>query len=223
MQSKRKNAHRALNLLLFLLILLLLLALAGGLILWRMQSPERTLVGEWRMSLDLTEQAVTEAKLWLGGAELGNQVDPAGHFPALRAEVCLRLNSDGSWERHVDEASYTSASGAACEALAASLRDLLQLRIEALGRGGGTDEYVEARIRDTVGMPTAEYLRTAGPQLLPALDVLRAQYDGAGSYVPEDGQIRFSDGRAADFLVSGTLLVLRDAERTEVYVRDGNS
>lgn len=218
---KKKSAPTAL---LFFLIFLLLLALGAFLILQRLQSPARIAVGTWRMRAELAEPAARNAQRWLYNAELGDRVDLSEAFHGVHADVLLTLRRDGSWERSLDMDSYAAARIAAQEAMAASARSLLRLRIAALGRGGGTDEYAELLFRDTLGMSSADYFASYGPELLPAPEELQSRYGGAGAWRIADGRLLLSDeAEAMDVLVNDRLLVLSGPEGTEVYTRDALS
>ena len=201
------------------LVFLLLLGLAACLILQRLQSPSRAVVGRWRMELDCTDDAVSRAERWLRDAKLGDQVDAAAYFPALHVDVILTLRRDGSWERSLDEASYAAAQSAAVDGMAASARQLLRLRVAATGRGGGPDEYAEQLMQDALGMSSSAYFASYGPQLLPSPDQLREHWNGSGAWTIADGRIDLGGG-PVDFLVGDSLLVLSGPEGTEVYARD---
>jgi len=217
MAMRKNRARTALTVLLWFLIIVLLGCVAGGVILWRAQSPAHTPPGSWHRQIDLREHAVGEARLWLGGARLGEQVDAEAAFPAIPAELTLTLQKDGTWQCHVERESYEAAEAAAAQGMAAALRELLRLRIEDTGRGGGTEEYLEARIADAVGMSSLEYLREHGPKLLPTLEELENSFGGEGTYRVEDGRLLLSGREAADFAVSGGFLVLSGPGGTEVY------
>lgn len=215
-----KNSSGRFAFLLFL-VFLLLLGMAACLVLLRLQSPARAAVGRWRMELDCTDYAAEQAERWLREAELGYQIDADEYFPPLHVDVLLTLQRDGSWERRLDDESYEAAQKAATEGMAAAARQLLRLRIAATGRGGGPDEYLEQLLSDALGMPTAAYFASCGPQLLPEKEQLRAQHEGAGSWQLANGRLALDEvGQAVDILVGDRLLVLAGAEGTEVYARD---
>ena len=201
------------------LVFLLLLGLAACLILQRLQSPSRAVVGRWRMELACTDDAVSRAESWLRDAQLGDRVEAAELFPALHVDVVLTLRRDGSWERSLDEASYAAAQSAAVDGMAASARQLLRLRVAATGRGGGPDEYAEQLMQDALGMSSSAYFASYGPQLLPSPDQLREHWNGSGAWTIADGRIDLGGG-PVDFLVGDSLLVLSGPEGTEVYTRD---
>ena len=201
------------------LVFLLLLGLAACLILQRLQSPSRAVVGRWRMELDCTDDAVSRAERWLRDAKLGDQVAAAACFPSLHVDVVLTLRRDGSWERSLDEASYETAQSAAVDGMAASARQLLRLRVAATGRGGGPDEYAEQLIQDALGMSSSAYFASYGPQLLPSPEELRGRWAGSGKWTIADGRIDLGGG-PVDFLISDRLLVLTGSDGTEVYARD---
>lgn len=65
------------------------------------------------------------------------------------------------------------------------------------GYAGGTDEEsVEALVTEAFGMSTVDYLMSWGPNLLPTLEELQAQYDGSGTYQAAEGILirQFMDG-----------------------------
>lgn len=201
------------------LVFLLLLGLTACLVLQRLTSPSRAVVGRWRMELDCTDRAAARAELWLRGAKLGDQVDAATFFPPLHVDVVLTLRRDGSWERRLDEESLETAQREAVDAMAASARQLLRLRIAATGRGGGPDEYAGQLMQDALGMSAEEYFAAYGPELLPTKEALSERWDASGSWSIADGRIDLGGG-PMDFLVGDGLLVLSGPEGTEVYARD---
>ena len=217
-KTGRKKGSGRFALALFL-VFLLLLALTACLVLQRLMSPSRAVVGRWRMELDCTNRAAARAELWLRDAKMGDQVDAAAFFPPLHVDVVLTLRRDGSWERSLDGASLDAARQAAVDAMAASARQLLRLRIAATGRGGGPDEYAEQLMQDALGMSSSAYFASYGPQLLPSPDQLRERWNGSGAWTIADGRIDLGGG-PMDFLVGDGLLVLSGPEGTEVYARD---
>ena len=201
------------------LVFLLLLGLTACLILQRLQSPSRAVVGRWRMELDYTDYTAARAERWLRDAQLGDQVAAAEYFPALHVDVLFTLRRDGSWERSLDEASYEAARAAAVDGMAASARQLLRLRVAATGRGGGPDEYAEQLMRDALGISSSAYFASYGPQLLPSPEELRGRWAGSGKWTIADGRIDLGGG-PVDFLIGDRLLVLTGSDGTEVYARD---
>ena len=215
---KKSRAHKIIVLLLLSVILLLsAIACALSLRLYNRSNPD--LAGHWQMELKLTDSACAGAELWLSGARLSDRVDIRDHMPVLSVRVDLRLNADGSWSRSVDKASLDEAERRAESALHVTLRELARVRVVDAGRPAGTDAELDARLADAAGMPLDEYLAGYGPRLLPALDELKALYDGSGSYQPEGVHLHFAGMDDARFLADDALLVLEFVDRTEVYRR----
>lgn len=221
MSGEKRRTNRAQRALVILLMCVTL-AMAGlccalALKLYRREDP--TLIGTWRMQLELTETARARGNAWLQDAELGERVDVVEYLPTLTVPVELEMRRDGSWSRSVDAAALPQTESAAEKALADALRALLRLRIEEAGRPAVSAAEAEERIQAALGLSAEEYLAARGPALLPGEEELRARFDGSGSYLVEGSLIRFDGDRTARYLTDDTLLVLSFDDGTEVYTR----
>ncbi len=74
-------------------------------------------------------------------------------------------------------------------------------------------------MQDALGMSSAAYFASYGPELLPSQEELRERWAGSGSWTIAEGQIDLGGG-PVDFLAGDRLLVLSGPEGTEVYARD---
>ena len=221
MSGEKRRTNRAQRALVILLMCVTL-AMAGlccalALKLYRREDP--TLIGTWRMQLELTETARARGNAWLQDAKLGERVDVGEYLPRLTVPVELEIRQDGSWSRSVNTEPLAQTESAARAALADALRALLRLRIEETGRPTVTAAEAEEKIQTALGLTAEEYLAARGPALLPGEGELHARYDGGGSYVLEGAVIRFEGERSAQYLTDDTLLVLRFDDGTEVYTR----
>lgn len=218
---KRENrAHKAVVILL-LVVIFLLAGLSCWMALRLFRTEETSPAGVWRTELDLTETARTAANAWLREAELGEQIDAGDALPPIRVAVFLTLSEDGSWTRRVDGESYRQAQDAASAALASSLRALLGLRIVDAGRAEESDEQLDARIYDAIGMTSAEYVAAYAPALLPELEELQAAHDGGGSWKTEGAQFKLDGQTKLYALLDEGLLVQVGSDTTEVYAHVG--
>lgn len=221
MSGEKRRTNRAQRVLVILLMCVTLamagLACALALKLYRREDP--TLIGTWRMQLDLRETARARGNAWLQNAKLGERVDLGDTLPALTVPVELELRQDGSWSRTVNTEAFEKTESAAEKALADALRELLRLRIEEMGRPAVTPAEAEEQIQNALGLTAEEYLAARGPALLPGEAELRARFDGSGSYLVEGAVIRFDGARTAQYLTDDTLLVLSFDDGTEVYTR----
>ena len=221
MSGEKRRTNRGQRALVILLMCVTL-AMAGlccalALTLYRREDP--TLIGTWRMQLDLRETARARGNAWLQNAKLGERVDLGDTLPALTVPVELELRQDGSWSRTVNTEAFEKTESAAEKALADALRELLRLRIEEMGRPAVTPAEAEEQIQNALGLTAEEYLAARGPALLPGEAELRARFDGSGSYLVEGAVIRFDGARTAQYLTDDTLLVLSFDDGTEVYTR----
>ena len=221
MSGEKRRTNRGQRALVILLMCVTL-AMAGlccalALKLYRREDP--TLIGTWRMQLDLRETARARGNAWLQNAKLGERVDLGDTLPALTVPVELELRQDGSWSRTVNTEPFEKTESAARKALADALRELLRLRIEEMGRPAVTPAEAEEQIQNALGLTAEEYLAARGPALLPGEAELRARFDGSGSYLVEGAVIRFDGARTAQYLTDDTLLVLSFDDGTEVYTR----
>lgn len=221
MSGEKRRTNRAQRALVILLMCVTLamagLACALALKLYRREDP--TLIGTWRMQLELTEMARARGNAWLQDAERGERVDMSAYLPTLTVPVELEMRQDGSWSRSVNTEPLAQTESAARAALADALRALLRLRIEEMGRPAVSAAEAEERIQAALGMSAEEYLAARGPALLPGEEELRARFDGSGSYLVEGSLIRFDGDRTARYLTDDTLLVLSFDDGTEVYTR----
>lgn len=221
MAKRRANRGQRFIVILMLVVTLLMAGLACALALQLYRRADPTVVGAWQREEDLTEAVRIRANAWLQSAALGERVDVGDALPRLSVRVTLELHEDGAWSRSVESDDLAEAEAAANKALAASLRELLRLRVEDAGRPPVTAAEAEERIQSALGLSTEEYLAARGPALLPDVETLRARFEGGGTYEIEGATIRFDGDRAVRYLTDDTLLVLSGAEGTEVYARVG--
>lgn len=181
-------------------------------------SGEKDLSGEWITKLDMTEYAAVTALGWLQDIEAVSVslAEMETYMQGLDVEVNLTLEqtarSAGNFHCYVQTESYNACSQAAYEAFAAAFQELLAERLRMAGYTGGTDrENLEALVMESFGMSTVSYLMSCGPELLPPLEELQAQYDGSGTYeVTEDILTRqFEEGQIIT--------------KTECYIRKDSS
>lgn len=182
-------------------------------------SEDSGLAGEWVAELDLTERAAVSAYSWLQdieGVSLSLE-EVESYIPELTIEVSLIFaqadESTGTFACQVSPESYEACRKEAYAALTAAFHDLLAKRLAMAGYAGGTDgEALEALVMGTFGMSTEDYLASCGPELLPSLEELQAQYEGGGSYeMTEDVLTR-------RFEEDGTVVT-----RAEIYIRQDES
>lgn len=205
------------------IVLLLLLSLSVSTVLLAylhfFTAGDEDLSGEWTADLDMTGRAAVTALSWLQDMEAVSVSleDVESYMQNLNVRVDLTLEqserSQGTFRCSVQPESYDACKQAAYEAFAMAFRNLLVERLRMAGYTGGTDrETIEALVAQTFGMPTVSYLMSYGPELLPSLEELQAQYDGSGTYETAEGILtrRFdTDGSAA--------------EKAEHYIRQDSS
>lgn len=221
MADERRRAHRGQRVIVVVLMVvtLLMAALSCTLALLMYRRTDPTLIGTWRMRVDLTETARARANAWLRGAELGDRVDTLDALSELPVDLVLEIREDGSWTRTLDAGTLAWAEHAARRALSETLVELLRLRVDDAGRPALSAEEAENRIHEVLGMSAEDYLAQYGPALLPDERELRDRYDGGGSYRVEGPAIRFDENKSARYLADDALLVISGAEGTEVYAR----
>lgn len=152
-------------------------------------SDEEELSGEWTADLDMTEEAAVAALGWLQEIE-GVSVsleDVESYMQGLTVQVDLDFEqtdrSAGTFQCNVVPESYDACRQAAYEAFAAAFQELLAERLRMAGYTGSMDEEaIEELVTETFGMSTVSYLMTCGPELMPSLEDLQAEYDGSGTY-----------------------------------------
>lgn len=168
-------------------------------------SDDKDLSGEWVTELDLTQQAAVTALSWLQEIEAVSVSleDMESYMQGLTVQVNLTFeqaeHSVGAFRCNVVPESYDECNQAAYEAFAMVFQELLAERLCMAGYTGCTDkETMDALVTDTFGMPTVSYLMSYGPNLLPSLEELQAEYDGSGTYETAEGILtrRFDEGGA---------------------------
>ena len=177
------------NVILTLLILTLSTSTAFLAYLHFFASDDRELSGEWTANLDMTQQAAVTAFSWLQDIEDVDisLEDMEAYMQDLNIQVDLTLEQSdrfkGTFHCNVLPESYDACNQAAYEAFAMAFQELLAERLQMAGYSAGTDqESIEALVNETFGMSTVSYLMSYGPELLPSLEDLQAQYDGSGTY-----------------------------------------
>lgn len=147
------------------------------------------LTGEWVTELDMTDEAAVAALAWLQGIEAVSVSleDVQACMPGLTVQVNMTLDQtarmEGTFNCRVLPESYDACEQAAYEGFAEAFRNLLAERLRMAGYTGSTDrENMESLVIETFGMPTVSYLMSYGPELLPALEDLQAEYEGSGVY-----------------------------------------
>lgn len=187
----RKNLK---NSVLTVLFLFLITSTALLSYLYFFASNDKELSGNWTAKLDMTNQSAVTALGWLQDIEgvFISLEDMEDYMQGLTVEVSLTFeqtaNAEGTFHCSILPESYDTCHQAAYEAFAAAFQDLLIERLGMAGYTGNTDEEtIEALVTETFGMPTVSYLMSYGPELLPSLEDLQAQYDGSGTYKTEEG------------------------------------
>ena len=216
---RKRNRGQRVIVILLMAVTLLMAALSCALALQMYRRTNPTLIGTWRMRVDLTETARIRANAWLREAELGDRVDTGDRLPPLSVDLVLELRSDRSWTRSVDTGTLAYAEREARKALSASLAELVCLRVDDAGRPAVSEEEAAERIVSVLGMSAEDYLAAYGPALLPDVRELRERYEGSGRYQVEGPRIRFDDGLPARYMADDALLVIDAEEGTEVYAR----
>lgn len=172
---------------------------------------DKNLSGEWTTCLDLTDQAVVTALVWLQDIEAVDvsMQDIEAHMQGLTVEMNLTLvqtaPSEGTFQCSVSPAHYEDCMQAAYEGFATVFRELLAERLRMADYGGSTDEEaVEALVIETFGMSTADYLTACVPNLLPSMEELQGRYDGSGTYRAKDGILirQFEDAHPVDTIAA---------------------
>ena len=167
---------------------------------------DRDLSGEWTTDLDMTEYAAVTALNWLQDIEAISisLEDMDSYMPELTVQVNMTLEqtgrSAGTFQCNVSQENYDACEQAAYEAFAAAFQDLLAERLRMAGYTGSMDEdAIEELVTETFGMSTVSYLMSCGPELLPSLEDLQAEYDGSGTYEAADGILtrQFENGQGA--------------------------
>lgn len=200
-----------------IILLLLTLGISTALLAYLhfFSSDEEELSGEWTANLDMTEQAAVTALGWLQEIE-GVSVslaDLESYMQGLTVRVDLNFEqtgrSTGTFQCNVVPESYDACKQAAYEAFAAAFQELLAERLRMAGYTGSIEEEaIEELITETFGMSTDSYLMSFGPELLPSLEDLQAEYDGSGAYEAAENILtrQFETGPGA-------------ATRVEYYIR----
>ena len=213
--AKRTMGRTIRNLVVILLILTLGISTAFLSYLHFFASADEPLSGDWTASLDVTEQAAVMAFSWLQEIE-GVSVsleDIKSYMPNLTIQVNLTFeptgHSAGTFQCNVVPESYEACKQTAYEAFAKEFKELLTERLRMAGYTGSMDEEaIEALVTETFGMSTDAYLTAYGPELLPSLEDLQAQYDGSGTYEAEADILtrQFEDGGAVATRVESYIL-----------------
>ena len=178
-------------------------------------SRNQDLSGEWTASLNMTERAAVTALSWLQEIEAVSMSleEVENYMQDLTIQVDLILEqtarAEGTFHCYVVPESYEACNQAAYEAFAEAFQALLTERLLMAGYTGGTDkETIEALVTETFGMSTVDYLLSCGPDLLPSIEELQAQYDGSGTYGTAEGIL------TRQFDVGGTITT-----KAESYIR----
>lgn len=189
-------------------LLLLILSVSTALLAYLhfFASGDEDLSGEWTAELDMTRQAAVTALGWLqdieGVSVSLEDVESCMQNLNIRMDLTFEqtARSEGTFRCSVLPESYDACKQDAYEAFAMVFRGLLVERLRMAGYTGGTDEEtIEALVAETFGMPTVTYLMSYGPELLPSLEELQAQYGGSGTYETAEGVLtrRFDTGGSA--------------------------
>ena len=221
-EKKKKPRGCGARAVIVILSLLLLLTAGGGLFLYFFMRPDRKLPGNWLREVSLGNTARENGRMWLDGADKGNEL-PLDGLKGAHLTMTLSLEN-GSWTQSVNAEDYAAQEESALRVLSSSLKKLIVLRAEALGAEGITEDKAEAAIVAVTGMSSMEYLKQYGPELLPALGTLEAEYNGSGSYRTENGMLLRDGCEDMRFMVDERTLVLSDANgKSSIYRRQKES
>jgi hypothetical protein len=181
----------------YITVIVILLTLISLLIFEHFFPLKKIPVGTWIHEEDITQTADDAMCAWLRSAE------PEGDDPFIYPEsepvyvdLVLAVNSDGTYERYVDEDSYEAARAVAYRNLETALGSLINARFKAVGmaEGSGMSEDDIAKLMDeAVGMSVEEYLHKAVPDILPSYEEYSADISGRGTCAVEGDLIIFDD------------------------------
>ena len=150
-KKAKKHRGRGARAVIIILSLLLLLVAGGGLFLYFRLKPERKLPGTWLREVSLGNAARENGRMWLDGADKGNELSLDG-LKGAHLTMTMSLGEDGSWSQSVNAEDYAAQEESALRVLSSSLKKLIVLRAEALGAVGITEEKAESAIVAVTGM-----------------------------------------------------------------------
>ena len=203
-----------------IIILLLLLTVTGGLLfVLFITGPKRLIIGRFSRDIDISDGISDVSSDWLMSAAMGKRVELSG----IKIALFITFDGNGNYNITVHEASYEDARQDAYTAFSDATRDLIISRFEASGISDTSEDAVDEKVNEVLGMSLQKYLEDYGPKIMPELSALKETYETSGTYRIEKNMIIFDDGKASYFLVNNELLTITDGENSEetyVYFRN---
>ncbi len=232
-RRKKKDPGRTILKWFLALTFVAIIALA---VIWviRYTDPRRKITGSWQTEADITAQVSEHASAYLKAAAMGGQVDVSQYMNDISISRILTFDGNGAYSISVDEKSYDRSSDKAYEQMADALKALIVLRFEAAGKNADPDT-VESLMQEKTGMSVKEYLEQIGPDIMPALSDLEAEYNRNGIYTADRQVIILDNDRSVEYMVSNRMLALdpgavdAESETTDplavsmMYTRVGSS
>lgn len=149
-------------------------------------SKEPKIIGAYTESRDISGIALIEGEKWLSDAWMSDNISVSDYISDITVSLNVILYSDGTYKYELDEESLKTASEKADQGLADALTALIIVRFNAAGKGDYTSEMIEELMVESLGMTAVDYVKKYGPELVPSLDVLKADLEVTGSYKIEE-------------------------------------
>ena len=221
MGSDRKKRRKRRSPVGYIIVILIFLTLMSLLIYEHFFPLKKLPVGTWVHEENLTQTADDAMHEWLHPAE-PEGVEMNG-YPAsepICVNIVLTVNSDGTYEQHVDEESYVNAGETAYKNFSLALESLINARFGVIGmtgESGISSDEISTLMGEAVGMGTDEYLRKAVPDILPTYEEYSAEHASHGTCAVEGDFIIFDGGAGQTLLFDDNRMLIDDVMYLKVY------
>ena len=210
-KRKRKKRRSPVG---YIIVIVILLTLISLLIYEHFFPLKKLPVGTWVHTEDITQTANDSMLKWLRSAE--PEGDGPFGYPTTEpvcVDIVLTINSDGTYEQHVDLDSYENAGKTAYKNFGMALESLINARFGSIGltdEAGMSSDEIGSLMDEAVGMDVEEYLHKAVPDLLPSYEEYSADLSVRGTCRVEEDMIIFDDGPGKILLFDDSRMLIDD-------------
>lgn len=217
--SRRKRRYN--KVIFAVMILIVIITLIGGGVLFFLYMGKARLAGEWRRKIDITDTVVREIEEYISNTVSEDETDVHEYVDVIEVDSILNITADGSYDESIDEVSYYDAAAKANDALKQVVKDILKERMDRAYIE--TDLSEEELVKEAIGMELEDYLEQYGPDIVPALDEMRSQYEIHTSYSVTRDMITLGtegDSQTCAYAVTGGMLAVDYKDNAVIYRSD---
>lgn len=207
----RRRGKTIISVIVVILLLVCITAVTG----YVLMKDRINMIGSWQRQIDITESISDEIREYLERAGMGEQIAVGDMVGNIQVMSELQISKDGNWKETVNAGSYDYAATEAQKAYEAAVKALIEVRLKSAYIESNRD--TDTLIKDAIHMTLGEYLAKYGSDIMPAQDVLQAEYGLDCSYEVKDSNVMLTDIGECFFAADRNMLVVNYPNGVALY------